>query len=61
MVTDLADPLHAHWVIDTGSSGWAGSPHYGDQHQLWKKGELLPMISDWKEITASSKAVLTLK
>jgi penicillin amidase len=60
-VVDMADTAHGHWIIDTGSSGWAGSPNYGDQHLLWKRGELIPMLYDWKEIAAGAKAVMTLR
>ncbi|MHB8872832.1 MAG: penicillin acylase family protein, partial [Myxococcaceae bacterium] len=47
MVVDLSDLSHGKWVVDTGASGWPGSPHYGDQYPLWKKGELAPMPFDW--------------
>ena len=35
--------------------------HYGDQHELWKRGEYIPMISNWTEIRREAKAVITLK
>ncbi|MBI5527930.1 MAG: penicillin acylase family protein [Deltaproteobacteria bacterium] len=60
MIVDLGDIDHAHWIIDTGASGWPGSPHYGDQHELWKRGELVPMTFDWKEIVSGAKGVLEL-
>lgn len=42
-VVDLADLGQAQWVIDTGSSGWPLSPHWGDQYEKWRRGELVPM------------------
>ena len=60
MVVDLADIHHGWWVSDTGTSGWPGSPHYGDQHELWKKGEYVPMVSDWDDIRADAAGTWTL-
>jgi penicillin G amidase len=60
MAIDLADVNHGKWIIDTGSSGWPGSPNYGDQYELWRKGELAPMLFDWDEVRREAKGVLTL-
>jgi len=61
MVVDLGDLAHARWVIDTGSSGWPHTPHYGDQYQAWKKGELLPMLFDDAEVRAQAAGIETLE
>jgi penicillin amidase len=61
IIVDLADIEHASWVIDTGSSGWPGSPHYGDQHELWRGTQLAPMVSNWTEVKRDAVAVLTLR
>jgi len=61
MIVDLADIEHGLWVLDTGASGWPGSPHYGDQHVRWKSREHLPMVSNWDELRAQAVAVLTLE
>ncbi len=61
MVIDLADLDHGRWVIETGASGWPGSPHYQDQHELWREGQTAPMLFDWDEITASKTAILSLE
>jgi penicillin amidase len=61
MVVDLADIHHARWILDTGASGWPGSPHYGDQHEKWYQGQTVPMISDWSTIKRQAKGVWTLK
>ena len=60
-VIDLADIQHAHWILDTGASGWPDSPHYRDQYELWRKGEYIPMTSDWTLIPEASEAILTLE
>jgi penicillin amidase len=60
MIVDLADIDHAQWIIDTGSSGWPHSPHYGDQHELWRRVEFAPMISDWDQIKKYAIGVVTL-
>jgi penicillin amidase len=61
MIVDLADIEHAFWTIDTGSSGWPGSPHYGNQHELWWSTKHAPMVSNWKEVKRDAVAVLTLR
>ncbi len=55
MVVDLADPAHGLFVLDTGVSGWPGSPHYQDLHDLWKRGEYAPLLTDWAEVAAQQK------
>ena len=60
-VIDLGDIHHAWWVLDTGASGWPDSPHYRDQYELWRKGEYVPMTSDWDLIPGASEAILTLE
>ena len=60
MVIDLADVNHAQWVLDTGASGWPGSPHYGDQFKLWKTGQLAPMLFDAKELHSAAEGDLEL-
>ena len=59
-VVDLADPAHAAWVVDTGASGWPLSPHYGDQFEAWKRGELVPMVMDLDELRRGPHGTLTL-
>jgi penicillin amidase len=60
MIIDLGAPGRAAWILDTGASGWPGSPHYGDQHRLWRNGEYIPMVMDWDELRVTSPALLTL-
>ncbi len=59
-VVDLADLAHGWWVIDTGSSGWPGSEHYGDQYEAWRRGELVPMMFDVEELRRGPHGSITL-
>lgn len=59
-VMDLGDLAHARWVVDTGASGWPKSPHYGDQYEAWRQGQLLPMLTDLDEVRRGPHGVLTL-
>jgi penicillin amidase len=60
MILDFADIDHARWVVDTGVSGWPGSPHYGDQNELWRTGKYLPMLFNPDDVRVATKATLTL-
>ncbi|GMU61033.1 MAG: penicillin amidase [Myxococcaceae bacterium] len=59
-VMDLADLSHSKWVVDTGASGWPKSPHYGDQYQAWRQGDLMPMLSDLDEVRRGPHGEVTL-
>ncbi len=59
-VVDLADPKRGWWVVDTGASGWPLSPHYGDQYEAWKTGELVPMQMDLEAVRAGAHGEMTL-
>lgn len=61
MVVDLGNPDGGRYVVETGASGWPGSPHYGDQNPLWLSGGTVPMLFDWAAVRAGAKAVLTLR
>ncbi len=61
MVVDLNDINHGVWVLDTGESGWAGSPHYKDQFKRWIAGKYIPMWMNWQEIPKHLDGVWTLK
>lgn len=60
MIVDMSDLDHGQWIIDTGSSGWPGSPHYADQHAQWLKGDYAPMRFNWKEIEETAVGSLRL-
>jgi penicillin amidase len=60
MVVDLADLKNdAWWVVDTGSSGWPKSPHYGDQFEHWRQGELIPMWTDLTRVNQAEHGTIT--
>jgi penicillin G amidase len=48
-VWDLADRRRSRWIVPFGASGAPG-PHHRDQFPLWKRGELVPVITDWQEL-----------
>ena len=58
MVVDLADLDESRWIDLTGVSGHAYHEHYGDQTDLWRTGQTLPMR--WDEETIRDEAVDTL-
>ncbi len=60
LIADAADLSRARWILDTGASGWPGSPHYLDQHPLWLRGEYVPMLSDWKALERRARGRLRL-
>lgn len=60
MLVDAADITRGRWILDTGASGWPGSPHYLDQHPLWLRGEYVPMLSDWKALERRARGRLRL-
>lgn len=59
-VVDMATPKHGWWIVDTGASGWPLAPHYGDQYQQWKAGELVPMEMDLEVIKSGPHGTLSL-
>ncbi len=61
MVADLADLKNdSWWVVDTGASGWPKSPHYGDQYERWRRGELIPMWTDMSRVNQAEHGTLIL-
>ncbi|MDP1826823.1 MAG: penicillin acylase family protein [Archangium sp.] len=59
-VVDLATPKRGWWIVDTGASGWPLAPHYGDQYEQWRSGELVPMEMDLEVIKSGPHGALTL-
>jgi penicillin G amidase len=58
MVVDLGDLDASRWIDLTGVSGHPYHEHYGDQTELWRTGQTLPMR--WSEDTIRSEADDTL-
>ena len=59
-VFDVGAWDNSRWVVFAGSSGDPASVHHADQHQIWARGDLVPMLYDWKAIAvqASTTALL---
>ncbi|MEU6076733.1 penicillin acylase family protein [Micromonospora sp. NPDC047074] len=50
-VWHLADRAQSRWVVPFGASGRPGDPHFDDQLPLWAGGELVPVVTDWHQLT----------
>ncbi|MFE0443688.1 penicillin acylase family protein [Streptomyces fungicidicus] len=50
-VWDLARREDSRWVVPLGASGVPGSPHHRDQQPLWLAGDLVPVVTDWAQLT----------
>ncbi|MGC5333895.1 penicillin acylase family protein [Micromonospora sp. DT62] len=50
-VWDLTDRAESRWIVPFGASGRPGDPHFDDQLPLWAGGELVPVVTDWRELT----------
>ena len=50
MVSDLGDPGHVHLVLSTGQSGDPESPHFMDQLERWRSGELFEVALDLDQV-----------
>ncbi|MEG3629795.1 penicillin acylase family protein [Streptomyces poriticola] len=50
-VWDLADRGASRWVVPLGASGVPGSPHHRDQLPLWLTGALVPVVTDFDQLT----------
>ncbi|MEU8159690.1 penicillin acylase family protein [Micromonospora parva] len=50
-VWDLARRSDSRWVVPLGACGVPGDPHHDDQSRAWLAGELLPVVTDWEQLT----------
>lgn len=50
-VWDLADRAASRWIVPFGASGHPDNPHFASQLPLWAAGELVPVITDWDQLT----------
>ncbi|WP_217235921.1 penicillin acylase family protein [Streptomyces sp. AC555_RSS877] len=50
-VWDLARREDSLWVVPLGASGIPGSAHHRDQLPLWLRGDLVPVVTDWRHLT----------
>lgn len=53
-VWDLAGVGTSGWVVPMGASGDPRSPHHLDQLDAWTEGRLVPIVTDWDELTEVS-------
>ncbi|POX47796.1 penicillin amidase [Streptomyces sp. Ru71] len=53
-VWDLHRRDNSRWVVPLGADGTADAPHHRDQLPLWLKGELVPVVTDWDQLTKES-------
>jgi penicillin amidase len=50
-VWDLTDRARSRWIVPFGASGRPGDPHFADQLPRWARGELIPLITDWRTLS----------
>ncbi|MGI5520518.1 penicillin acylase family protein [Micromonospora sp. CA-259024] len=50
-VWDLARREDSRWVVPLGACGVPGDPHHDDQSTAWLAGTLLPVTTDWDQLT----------
>jgi penicillin amidase len=50
-VWDLAGVSSSGWVVPMGASGDPTSPHHLDQLDDWVAGRLVPIVTDWDQLT----------
>lgn len=55
-VWNVADRSKSQWIVPLGASGHGADPHFQDQTALWAAGELIPVESDWQNLTIESLA-----
>lgn len=53
-VWDLARREDSRWVVPFGASGVPGSPHHRDQLPLWLAGDLVPVVTDFEQLSKES-------
>jgi penicillin amidase len=55
-VWDLSGVGTSGWVVPMGASGDPRSPHHTNQLDAWAEGRLVPIVTDWDELTDVSGA-----
>lgn len=50
-VWDLSDRSRSQWIVPLGASGHGSDPHFQDQTEHWATGALIPVHSDWQNLT----------
>ncbi|MCA9847626.1 MAG: penicillin acylase family protein, partial [Dehalococcoidia bacterium] len=60
-VVDFAAPEEASWVIPGGASAIPGTEHAGDQQELWRLNQRVPMHLDPEAARKAAKTTLELR
>jgi penicillin amidase len=55
-VWDLTDRAKSRWIVPFGASGRPGDPHFADQLPRWARGDLIPVTTDWKDLSVHEYA-----
>ncbi|WP_458112065.1 penicillin acylase family protein [Arthrobacter sp. R1-13] len=50
-VWDLQNRSNSRWIVPFGASGRPEDPHFASQLPLWAAGELIPVVTDWEQLT----------
>ncbi len=50
-VWDLADRDNSGWVVPLGAAGDPRDPHHHDQLDAWADARLVPVVTDWAQLT----------
>jgi penicillin amidase len=50
-VWDLSDRSKSRWIVPFGASGNPHHDHFASQLPLWAAGELIPVVTDWGQLT----------
>ena len=50
-VWDIAGVDQSFWISQFGASGDPDNQHFSDQFEYWRRGELIPIVTDWDELT----------
>jgi penicillin amidase len=53
-VWDLTDRARSRWIVPFGATDRPGDPHFLDQLPLWASGRLIPLVTDWNQLTEES-------
>jgi penicillin amidase len=49
-VWDVAERQQSLWIVPFGASGDPENAHFRDQFPLWKRGELVPVVTEWQQL-----------
>ena len=50
-VWDISDVGKSLWISQFGASGDPDNQHFSDQFEYWRRGELVPIVTDWNKLT----------